>query len=82
MRIVGRIPHPSISITLFSYNERYIVKLEAGPMEQSYKIPTEQMGSLNDLQKAIDPIFLDECLKHFSAMFLSWKSAIERQQGN
>lgn len=82
MRVVGRIPHPSITITLFSYNERYIVKMEAGPMEQSYKVPTEQIGSLENLQKVVDPTFLNECLKHFNAMFLSWKEAIERHQGS
>ncbi|MFC2175710.1 hypothetical protein ACFLR1_01900 [Bacteroidota bacterium] len=78
MRVVGRIPHPSITITLFSYNERYTVKLEAGPMEQSYKIPTEKVGSVENLQKLVDAPFLTDCLKHFNAMFLSWKEATER----
>lgn len=82
MRIVGRIPHPSITITLFAHNERYIVKLEAGPMEQTYKIPSDQIGNLENLPKVVDSVFLTECLKHFNAMFLSWKEAIERHQGS
>ena len=78
MRVVGRIPHSSITITIFEYNEKYTLKLEAGPMEQSYKIPTMQVGGLEGLKKIADSQFLTECLKHFNAMYLSWKEAIER----
>ena len=78
MRVVGRIPHPTITISIFEYNEKYTLKLEAGPMEQSYKIPTTQVGGLDNLKKLADSQFLSECLKHFNAMFLSWKEAMER----
>lgn len=78
MRVVGRIPHPSITITIFEYNEKYTLKLEAGPMEQSYKITVDQAGGLENLRKIADSQFLQECLKHFNAMYLSWKEAVER----
>ena len=78
MRVVGRIPHPSITITIFEYNEKYTLKLEAGPMEQSYKITVDQAGGLENLHKIADLQFLQECLKHFNAMYLSWKEAVER----
>ena len=82
MRVVGRIPHPSITITIFEYNEKYTLKLEAGPMEQSYKITVDQIGNLGNFQKLADSQFLNECLEHFNAMFLSWKGTIERHEGN
>lgn len=78
MRVVGRIPHPSITITIFEYNEKYTLKLEAGPMEQSYKITVDQAGGLENLHKIADSQFLKECLQHFNAMYLSWKEAVER----
>ncbi len=78
MRVVGRIPHPNIAITLFEYNEKFTIKLEAGPMEQSYKISTEAVRNVADLQKIVDEPFLQECLTHFNAMFLSWKAATDR----
>ncbi len=78
MRVVGRIPHPSINITLFEYNEKYTMKMEAGPMEQSYKITIDQIGNLANFQKLADSVFLNECLDHFNAMFLSWKATVER----
>ncbi len=51
-------------------------------MEQTYKIPTDQIGQLENLPKVVDSVFLSECLKHFNAMFLSWKEAVERHQGS
>lgn len=78
MRVVGRIPHPSITITIFEYNEKYTLKLEAGPMEQSYKITIDQIGNLANFQKLADATFLNECLAHFNAMYLSWKGTVER----
>ena len=82
MRVVGRIPHPSITITIFEYNEKYTLKMEAGPMEQSYKITIDQIGNLGNLHKLVDEPFLKECLAHFNAMFLSWKGTVERHQGS
>ncbi|MFM1876952.1 MAG: hypothetical protein RL266_2689 [Bacteroidota bacterium] len=82
MRVVGRIPHPSITITIFEYNEKYTLKLEAGPMEQSYKITIDQAGNLANLQRIADSQFLSECLAHFNAMYLSWKNAVERNLTN
>jgi hypothetical protein len=78
MRVVGKIPHPSILITIFEYNEKYTLKMEAGPMEQSYKITIDQAGNLANLHKIADSQFLQECLQHFNAMYLSWKGAVER----
>lgn len=78
MRVVGRIPHPGIAITLFEYNEKFTIKMEAGPMEQSYKIPTESVGSVDNLKSIVDEQFLNECLEHFNAMFLSWKAVTDR----
>lgn len=78
MRIVGRIPHPSITISIFEYNEKYTLKLEAGPMEQSYKIAKQQVGSVDNMKQLADAPFLQECLKHFNAMYLSWKQTVKR----
>ncbi|MDC0303545.1 hypothetical protein OAL15_00895 [Flavobacteriales bacterium] len=78
MRVVGRIPHPSIAITIFEYNEKFTLKLEAGPMEQSYKIATESVSGVQGIQRLADSQFLLECLEHFNAMFLSWKATTDR----
>jgi hypothetical protein len=75
MRQLLRIPHPTLVITVFGMNEKYIVKLEAGPMEQSYKLPMDTIGGLEKLHTFLDQPFLQECIAHFNAMYGSFKAA-------
>ena len=37
MRIIQTIEHPKMRISLFQMNQKYILKFEYGPLEQSYK---------------------------------------------
>lgn len=43
MRIIGNIQHPDIRITVFHMNNKFIVKMEAGPMEQVFKFDQENI---------------------------------------
>ena len=78
MRQLSRIPHPSITITVFGMNEKYIVKMEAGPMEQSYKLPMDTIGGLDKVAVFLDQSFMQECLAHFNAMYTSFMTAQKR----
>ena len=37
MRIVANIPHPEMRVSIFQMNQKYILKLEWGPLEQAFK---------------------------------------------
>lgn len=78
MRIIATIPHPKISISIFSMNEKYIVKFEAGPMEQAFKFYHEEVEGVEGLKKIIDEEFLQKVMERFNEMFLSLKSAKEK----
>jgi hypothetical protein len=73
MRIIDSIPHPSISISIFNMNDKYIVKFEAGPMEQSFKFQTEQVKSVENLKKMINADFIETVRMRFNDMFLQMK---------
>lgn len=75
MRIIDSIPHPSISISIFNMNDKYIVKFEAGPMEQSFKFQTEQVKSVENLKKMINDDFIEKVRLRFNEMFLQMKEA-------
>lgn len=74
MRIIDTIPHPSISISIFNMNDKYIVKFEAGPMEQSFKFQTEQVKSVENLKKMINDDFVETVRLRFNEMFLQMKN--------
>lgn len=75
MRIIGNIPHPEMRITVFHMNDKFIVKFEAGPMEQVYKFNQEDHPGFEAIQKLVDETFITNVLKRFNEMFLEMKEA-------
>ena len=73
MRIIDSIPHPSITISIFQMNDKFIVKFEAGPMEQSFKFDSAEVKSVDNLKKLIDSQFIETVRKRFNEMFLQMK---------
>ena len=68
MRVIETIPHANITISIFQMNDKYIVKFEAGPMEQAFKFKSDEVGGLDGLKKKIDKEFVDEVFKRFLEM--------------
>lgn len=75
MRVVKEIPNPNCKITVFSWNQKYLIKLESGPFEQTYKV-----SELDVLEQELDEIlnekFIAEALKRFSGMQDSLRNAM------
>ena len=78
MRVVGEIPHEVCKITLFAWNNRYLIKLEAGLLEQTYKVNQFDIVSEADLYKIVDEAFISNALNRFREMDESLQSALER----
>lgn len=55
MRILGSIPHPQFKISVFSWSEKYIVKIEAGHFEQTYKFKEADFSSWEQLALFLMP---------------------------
>lgn len=70
MRIVDSIPHESMTISIFQMNDKYMVKFEAGPMEQTFKFTQEEMKNIDNLKSKITPDFIENTRKRFNEMFL------------
>jgi hypothetical protein len=74
MRIVDNIPHESMTISIFQMNDKYQVKFEAGPMEQTFKFLLEEVKSLENLKLKIDVEFMEATRKRFNDMFLQMRA--------
>jgi hypothetical protein len=77
MRIVGEIPHDVCKITLFSWNNRYLIKLELGYLEQTYKVNQFDITSEDDLYRIVDERFIKEALSRFKDMESNLQLALE-----
>ena len=74
MRIVGSIPHESMTISIFQMNDKFQEKFEAGPMEQTFKFALEEVKDMDNLKKLITPEFIENTRKRFNEMFLQLKT--------
>ena len=82
MRVIDEIPHPKFKIQIFSYNAKYIVKIELGQFEQSYKIGETDVMGLDDVKAMIDKPFLSGCLHRFVAMREDWEKSFKNKNTN
>lgn len=76
MRVVKEITGKACKITVFSWNGKYIIKLENGPFEQTFKV-----SEFDVLEEELDDIlnedFLNEAMTRFNTMAASLKNAIK-----
>jgi len=78
MRVIADIPHPDCKITLFYWNSKYILKLERGLLEQTYKVSEFDVTGEADARRLLDPIFLADVMRRFEEMNESWFQALNR----
>jgi hypothetical protein len=82
MRVVADIPHPKYKIQIFNYNAKYIVKIELGQFEQSYKINETDVMGLNDVIAMITDELLKNALHRFVEMRNDWEAAFRHKNEN
>jgi hypothetical protein len=75
MRVVGEIPHPELKITIFHWNNRYLIKLEAGPFEQTFKIEEYDLSSEEEIKSIVNEEFIQQSIIRFSDMAKSLTQA-------
>lgn len=74
MRIVGSIPHESLTISIFQMNDKFQLKFEAGPMEQIFKFHVDDVKSVEGLKALITTDFIEVTRKRFNDMFMQMKA--------
>lgn len=69
MKIIAEVPNSSCKITIFSWNNKYLLKLEQASLEQTYKISEMDLTGDEDIKSiAQDPEFLAEAIHRFDEM--------------
>lgn len=80
MRLVEHIPHPKLTIQLFQWNDKYILKVEIGQFEQLYKVPMQEASGADTVKSAVTPQFLEQCMVNFLAMRKNWEEALNENK--
>ena len=82
MRFVQDIPHPLFRIGLYAWNGKYILKIDAGPYEQTYKVSDTDVIEEADILRMLDEPFLQRISERFRNMDADWQATIERHELN
>jgi hypothetical protein len=77
MRVVTEIAHPELKITIFHWNNRYLIKLEAGLFEQTYKVHEHDVDSEETITKLVNEEFIKGAIDRFNQMAKSLQTALE-----
>ncbi|MCZ4243782.1 hypothetical protein [Pedobacter punctiformis] len=82
MRVIAELPHPECKISIFSMNQKYIVKFEQGTFEQSYKLAELDLsgGGVNDVFEILDEEFIATVIERFKLMRADFTNAYKRHQ--
>jgi hypothetical protein len=79
MRIIAELPHPDFKISILNMNQKFIVKIEQGTLEQSYKIPEMDLtDGVNSVFELLDEEFLKKVGVRFTQMRADYKEAYYR----
>ncbi len=76
MRVIGEIPNKHCKITIFNWNEKYLVKFELGLYEQTYKIDEYEVEDDEALKALVDEAFVQKVMKRFDEMHADWGAII------
>lgn len=77
MRVIGEVPHEECKITIFAWNNKYLIKLERGVIEQTFKVPEMDVTGDDDIKKILEGKFMEKALVRFEEMEASLFEAIE-----
>lgn len=77
MRVVKEIQRPQCKITVFQWNGKYLIKLEKGLIEQTFKIPELDLSSEEDLELILNEEFMQKAEERFTEMMQALQKAMQ-----
>lgn len=79
MRLIKEIPHSRFKIQIHNYNSKYIVKIELGQYEQSFKISETDVSGPGEVENMVTPELLKNTLLRFVEMRKEWEDGFNKK---
>lgn len=77
MRVVRELTREEVRVSIFSWNNKYILKYELGPMEQTFKLSEMDVLEEGELEAFLQGEFFDRIKTRFDEMGKSFRSQLE-----
>lgn len=81
MRVIAELPHPECRISIFSMNNKFIIKFEQGTLEQTYKLAEMDVtDGVNGVFQILDDEFITTVIGRFQDMRSHFNEAYKRHE--
>ena len=80
MRYIKDIINTRYKISLYQWNNKYIVKIESGMYEQTYKIDEYEVSNTEEIEKCIDEVFISSVTERFKLMNNDFTDTLRRNE--
>jgi hypothetical protein len=77
MRVVKELVQEEVRISIFSWNNKYILKFELGPMEQTFKLSETEVVEESELDAFLGGEFFEKVKLRFNEMGKTFRSQLE-----
>jgi hypothetical protein len=77
MRVVKELIRQEIRVSIFSWNNKYILKFELGPMEQTFKLSEMDVLEESELDAFMEGIFFEQVKVRFEEMGAAFRRQLE-----
>lgn len=77
MRVLKEFSIQGCKVTLYAWNNRYLIKLEQGHLEQTFKVDQFEFNDESVVQ-LLDEVFMQDAIDRFDAMARSLHEAQRR----
>ena len=78
MRYIKDIANPEFKIGLYQWNNKYIIKVESGMYEQTYKLDAYEVENSDEVEVCMDPQFLTAVRENFERMQSAFFDSLKR----
>ncbi|SEG20156.1 hypothetical protein [Algoriphagus boritolerans] len=77
MRVVKELIQEEIRVSIFSWNNKYIIKFELGPMEQTFKLSETDVLEEKELDVFLTGNFFEKVKGRFDEMGKTFRLELE-----
>jgi hypothetical protein len=77
MRVVKELIQEEVRISIFSWNNKYILKFEFGPMEQTFKLSETEVSEESELDAFLTGDFFEKVIARFYEMEKNFRSQLK-----
>ena len=80
MRYIKDIANNKFKISIYQWNNKFIIKIESGTYEQTYKIDQYEVANVEEIEKCIDVVFLESIETRFDMMNRDFFESLTRNE--